>query len=92
MANSFDITLENDDYTIGKSIEYLLYTKFYEGIKTLTYCGYKKMHPHDSDSIIRLAYKENVDIQFIKQNLLECVADAIQIFRKVKKEILKINK
>jgi DNA-directed RNA polymerase subunit L len=92
MANSFDITLENDDYTIGKSIEYLLYTKFYEGIKTLTYCGYKKMHPHDSDSIIRLAYKENVDIQFIKQNLLECVSDAIQIFRKVKKEIIKINK
>ena len=92
MANSFDITLENDDYTIGKAIEYLLYTKFYEGIKTLTYCGYKKMHPHDSDSIIRLAYKENVDIQFIKQNLLECVADAIQIYKKVKKEIIKINK
>lgn len=92
MANSFDITLENDDYTIGKSIEYLLYTKFYEGIKTLTYCGYKKMHPHDSDSIIRLAYKQNVDIAFIKQNLLECIADAIQIYRKVKKEIIKINK
>jgi DNA-directed RNA polymerase subunit L len=92
MANSFDVILENEDYTIGKSIEYLLYTKFYEGIKTLTYCGYKKMHPHDSDSIIRLAYKESVDMAFIKQNLLECVADAIQIFRKVKKEILKINK
>jgi len=92
MANSFDVTLENEDYTIGKAIEYLLYTKFYEGIKTLTYCGYKKMHPHDSDSIIRLAYKQNVDMSFIKQNLLECVADAIQIYRKVKKEIIKINK
>ena len=92
MANSFDVTLENEDYTIGKSIEYLLYAKFYEGIATLSYCGYKKMHPHDSDSIIRLAYKKNVDISFIKQNLLECVADAIQIFRKVKKEIIKINK
>ena len=92
MTNSFDIILEDEDYTIGKSIEYLLYTKFYEGIKTLTYCGYKKMHPHDSDSIIRLAYKENVDIAFIKQNLLECVSDAIQIFKKVKKEIIKINK
>ena len=42
--------------------------------------------------IIRLAYKENVDIQFIKQNLLECVADAIQIYKKIKKEIIKINK
>jgi DNA-directed RNA polymerase subunit L len=92
MENSFDVILENEDYTIGKAIEYLLYAKFYEGIKSLTYCGYKKMHPHDSDSIIRLAYKENVDVQFIKQNLLECVADAIQIYKKVKKEILKINK
>jgi DNA-directed RNA polymerase subunit L len=92
MANSFDVILENEDYTIGKVIEYLLYTKFYEGIKTLTYCGYKKMHPHDSDSIIRLAYKQNVDMSFIKQNLLECVSDAIQIYKKVKKEILKINK
>jgi DNA-directed RNA polymerase subunit L len=92
MKNSFDIILENEDYTIGKAIEYLLYAKFYEGIKSLTYCGYKKMHPHDSDSIIRLAYKENVDIQFIKQNLLECVSDAIQIYRKFKKEIIKINK
>jgi len=92
MANSFDVILKNDDYTIGKAIEYLLYAKFYEGIKSLTYCGYKKMHPHDSDSIIRLAYKENVDIQFIKQNLLECVSDAIQIYKKIKKEISKINK
>jgi len=92
MANSFDVILENEDYTIGKSIEYLLYVKFYEGIKILTYCGYKKMHPHDSDSIIRLAYKENVNVSFIKQNLLECVTEAIQIFKKVKKEILKINK
>jgi DNA-directed RNA polymerase subunit L len=92
MSNSYDVILENEDYTIGKAIEYLLYTKFYEGIKTLTYCGYKKMHPHDSDSIIRLAYKENVDISFIKQNLLECVIDAIQIYKKFKKEIIKINK
>jgi DNA-directed RNA polymerase subunit L len=92
MENSFDIILENEDYTIGKAVEYLLYTKFYEGIQSLTYCGYKKMHPHDSDSIIRLAYKESVDVQFIKQNLLECVADAIQIYKRVKKEIIKINK
>ena len=92
MTNSFDVILENEDYTIGKSIEYLLYAKFYEGIKILNYCGYKKMHPHDSDSIIRIAYKKNVDVSFIKQNLIECVVDAIQIYKKIKKEILKINK
>ena len=92
MSNSFDIILKNEDYTIGKALEYLLYAKFYEGIKSLTYCGYKKMHPHDNDSIIRLAYEENIDVSFIKQNLLECVSDAIQIYKRVKKEIIKINK
>ena len=60
--------------------------------KILTYCGYKKMHPHDSHSIIRLAYKKEVDISFIKQNLIDCLLDAVQIYKKVKKEILKINK
>jgi len=92
MSNSYDIVIENEDYTIGKAIEYLLYAKFYEGIKSLTYCGYKKMHPHDSHSIIRLAYRENVNEDFIKQNLLECVADAVQIYKRIKKEISKINK
>ena len=92
MSNSFDVILENDDYTIGKSLEYLLFAKFYEGIQILTYCGYKKMHPHDSASIIRLAYKEKVNVSFIKQNLLECVSNAIQIFKHIKKEFIKMNK
>jgi DNA-directed RNA polymerase subunit L len=92
MANSYDIILENEDYTIGKSLEYILYSKFYEGIKILTFCGYKKMHPHDADSIIRVAYKENVEASFIKQNLIECVADAVQVFKKIKKDFAKLDK
>jgi len=92
MANSFDIILVNEDYTIGKVIEYMLYSKFYEGIQNLSFCGFKKMHPHDNDSIIRVAYKETVDTSFIKQNLIECITEAIQIYTKIKKEFLKINK
>ena len=92
MSNAYDIVLENEDYTIGKVIEYLLYSKFYEGIKILTYCGFKKMHPHDTDSIIRVAYKEDVDVSFIKQNLIECLADAVQVYKKIKKDFSKLNK
>jgi DNA-directed RNA polymerase subunit L len=91
MANSFDITLENEDYTIGKSIEYLLYTKFYE-TKVLTFCGFKKMHPHDSESIIRVAYKDAIDISTIKGHLKECIDESIQVFSRVKKEFLKLVK
>ena len=68
MSNSFDIILENEDYTIGKVLEYFVYTKFYE-TKTMTFCGFKKMHPHDTQSILRVAYKDTVDKSTIKGNL-----------------------
>jgi DNA-directed RNA polymerase subunit L/DNA-directed RNA polymerase alpha subunit len=91
MSNSYDIILENEDYTIGKVIEYILYTKFYE-TKILTFCGFKKMHPHDTYSIIRVAYKDPIDISTIKGNLKESINDAVQVFTKVKKEFLKLVK
>ena len=91
MSNSFDIILENEDYTIGKVLEYFLYTKFYE-TKTLTFCGFKKMHPHDNYSIIRVAYKDAVDKSTIKGSLKECIDDAKQVFGKIKKEFLRFVK
>lgn len=91
MSNSYDIILENEDYTIGKALEYLLYTKFYE-TKILTFCGFKKMHPHDSQSIIRVAYREPVDISTIKGNLKECIEQAINIFTKVRRDFAKMVK
>ena len=91
MSNSYDIILENEDYTIGKVLEYFLYSKLYE-TKVLTFCGFKKMHPHDTYSIIRVAYKDAIDISTIKGHLKECIEDSIQVFTRVKKEFLKIVK
>jgi len=83
MSNSYDVILVNEDYTIGKVLEYFLYSKFYEGTKSLSYCGFKKMHPHDLDSIVRIAYKEELEKMAIKQNLKECIADAISVYKKI---------
>ena len=91
MANSYDIILENEEYTIGKVLEYFLYTRFYE-TKTLTFCGFKKMHPHDSQSIIRVAYKDVIDKSTIKGNLKECIEESKQVFTKIRKEFLKMVK
>jgi DNA-directed RNA polymerase subunit L/DNA-directed RNA polymerase alpha subunit len=91
MANSYDIILENEDYTIGKVLEYFMYTKFYE-TKILTFCGFKKMHPHDSQSIIRVAYREPIDISTIKGNLKECIDGASQVFAKVRKDFVRMVK
>jgi len=92
LKNSYDIILEDDDYTIGKIIEYALYNKFYDGSKILTYCGYKKFHPHDSDSIIRVAYDMEEPETFVKQNLKECINDLVVVYQKIKKEFLKFVK
>ena len=91
LNNSFDIILENEDYTIGKVLEYFMYAKFYE-TKVLTFCGFKKMHPHDTQSIIRVAYKDAIDKSTIKGNLKECIDESIQVFSKIKKEFLKLVK
>ena len=89
MQNCFDIILENEDYTIGKVIEYFLLKKFWE-TRILTFCGFKMMHPHDSYSIIRVAYHEPVEISTIKGHLKECVTDSIEVYRKISKEFLKL--
>ena len=92
LENSYDIILENEDYTIGKVIEFLLYEKLYEGIKVLSYCGFKKMHPHDSQSIIRVAYKNAVEKSNIKGHLKECIIESKKLFAKMRKEFVKLVK
>ena len=89
MKNCFDIILENYDYTIGKVIEYLLNYKFYK-TGMLTFCGFKMLHPHDSYSIIRIAYKEPVELSTIKGHLKESISDSINIYEKLKKEFMKL--
>jgi DNA-directed RNA polymerase subunit L len=89
MMNCFDIILENEDYTLGKVIEYFLLTNFYEK-SILTFCGFKKLHPHDSYSLIRVAYKEPVDISGVKGNIKECINQSIDVFIKLRKQFLKL--
>jgi DNA-directed RNA polymerase alpha subunit/DNA-directed RNA polymerase subunit L len=85
LENSYDIILENEDYTIGKLLEFILYNKFYEGTKMLSFCGFKKLHPHDTYSIIRVAYRNNIDIDTIKINIKEIIEDAKNIFYTIQK-------
>lgn len=85
IENSFDITLENEDYTIGKVLEYFLYETYYMGEEIFSYCGFKKVHPHDSDSKIRVAYKLPTDKQMLRQHLKTVCIYSIEIFEKINK-------
>ena len=85
MANCFDVILENEDYTIGKVMEYFLYSKFYE-TNILTFCGFKKLHPHDNYSIIRVSYTEAVEKSTIKGHLKECINDAKNVYKEMREK------
>lgn len=85
VENSFDIVLMDADYTVGKVLEFILYDKYYDGAKILSYCGFKKLHPHDSDSIIRIAYIEPIEKHLMKQHLRDACTDAADVFLKIDK-------
>jgi DNA-directed RNA polymerase subunit L len=85
MKNCYDFILENEDYTIGKVIEYALYFNMFEKQKILSFCGFKKTHPHNTFSIIRISYIEPTTKETIKQNLTECIHFSISIFETIKK-------
>jgi DNA-directed RNA polymerase II subunit RPB3 len=85
IENSYDIILENEDYTIGKIIEYILYEKYYMGEKIASYCGFKKMHPHDLKSIIRFAYNDKTDKHMCRTHLKRACNEAQEIFTRIYK-------
>ena len=88
IENCFDIVLENEDYTVGKVLELILYRLHYNGDETLSYCGFKKFHPHDTHSIIRIAFKsvtgENIKV-YIAEYLRNAIEKGVGIFRGIAK-------
>ena len=71
MEHCYDVILENEDYTIGKLLEYHLYERFYYKETVLSFCGFKKFHPHNTESIIRIAFTDDVTMDQIKYVLKE---------------------
>jgi DNA-directed RNA polymerase subunit L len=84
--NTFDYILENEDYTIGNILNNLLFNNYYEGSKTLSYCGFKKMHPHDTDSIIRVTFKMDEEPQAGLEYIKNCCLQAIGVFELIMKK------
>jgi DNA-directed RNA polymerase subunit L len=85
VENCYDVILENEDYTIGNILNYELYTVFYTDFKILDYVGFKKMHPHDSDSILRLAiYDKTKGISTVKAFLKAVMEQSIKRLESIK--------
>jgi len=85
VENCYDVILENEDYTIGNILNYELYTVFYTDFKILDYVGFKKMHPHDSDSILRLAITDKTKgISTVKAFLKAVMEQSIKRLESIK--------
>ena len=81
IPNSFDIILKNEDYTLGKVIEYVLYNSHYD--KTLNYCGFRKPHPHIAESIIRIGFKNPTEKLTVVTYIVNAANDALRAYEKI---------
>lgn len=72
IPNCWDIRLDNEDYTFGKLLELIIYEECFLKQKLVTFCSFKKLHPHDHYGILRVALKENSETLSI-ENILQHV-------------------
>ena len=83
LKNGFDVTLVNEDYTLGKVIEFYLYQQNFIADKTLSFCGFRKPHPHATDSIIRVAFHSEIDPVGVSGYIQGAAHNAITAFKKL---------
>lgn len=94
IPNCWDIILHNEDYTLGTMLNDKLYRSFYNdtGLQKksssndtvvtnmLNYCGFKKEHPHDKFSTIRIGFVQETHshiefIQFMFSRIIPQIRD-----------------
>lgn len=92
MRNSYDVTILNDDYTVGKILEFMLFNNYYSTEGLLSYCGYNKAHPHDADSTIRVAFKQETSLEEVKMLMTECCRLGVVVYDKILYQFKKFDK
>ncbi len=86
IPHSYDITLEGEDYTLGKVLEYILYANHFDTDTSpfnLSYCGFSKPHPHIDSSIIRVAFKDDKTNEHVKELMTLVCDSATDIYQQI---------
>ena len=85
LENCYDVTLINEDYTIGNILNHELYKIFYTDLKLINYVGFKKIHPHDTDSILRISLiNKSQGVSSIETMLIATIEEAIKTIKGIK--------
>jgi DNA-directed RNA polymerase subunit L len=82
MKNSFRINLIGEDYTLGKVIENYIFSNYYnksDGI--VSFCGFKKPHPHAVDSYIIVSFKDEIELPKVQEHISKVISESISVFK-----------
>ena len=96
LPNGFDIKLVGEDYTLGKALEYVLYSRHYDrqsttSDKSLEFCGFRKPHPHIDESLIRLGFKDATDKSTVVAILVEACKALEVTFNSISEYFKKVD-
>ena len=84
--NCYDVILEDEDYTIGNMLQTVMFKELHERTKVLSFCGFKKFHPHDDHSVLRLAFVNDEPRHVINEYIVTMTENLTQQFSNVIKE------
>lgn len=79
LHDEYLIYVNEDEYTLGKVLERFLYQKYFEERGEMTFCGFRKAHPHDTFAIIQLYYKDPVSVEEVRAHLQSVAEKASDI-------------
>lgn len=90
VPNEFLITILDEDYTLGNPIIYFIYQKHYLDDKSITFCGFRKPHPHNNISEIRLAFAEPTEITTVALYLTNAANKCIELYKNIQDNFSKL--
>lgn len=85
IEDSYDIILLNEDYTMGYLYEYFLFNMFYSEEGRLSFIGFKKYHPHDDYSVLRVCSPTGT-LKYIKEKVIESSQKIIEVFKNIQRK------
>lgn len=86
VANSYDIILDNEDDTLGNILSTMMYRTYFIGKeKELTFCSFKKFHPHDNYGVLRIAYEKYTERNVITIHLKTILKESRTVIEEIRK-------
>ena len=84
IENGYDVDLTGEDYTLGKVLEYVIYSRYFG--KDVTYCAFRKPHPHRPECYIRLGFAAETDKAEVTSRVAAATDAAAVVFERIRSE------